>query len=515
MIDLISFKGEMPIIDPKKLPMGNAVTARNCVLSSGSLEASKGLGSAVHTFTSTANETLLRYPYGNGWMSFSEDVDLVRGPIANDEWDRVYWTDGNYPKYSTSDQGGSSSLRLGIPTPAAALIAGELTGAPEDGAIEVNCAYICTYVSKYGEEGPPSFASNIVTRQDGSTIPLTNLPQQVSGEYDIDFIRIYRTESGGIYNHVVDLSIGTTTYDDSTFSEALGSDCPSLDWLPPNNNMKGLTYLGNGVLAGFFGSTLCFSEPYYPHAWPIAYQLAFKDDVVGIGLSASGLVVTTNNEPWLVSGSHPSSMGQLPLDSPYACISKRSMVDMGDYVLYASNDGLVAAAGTDTKLVSSSIIGSTDFKALNPETWKAFRFNDRYFVLHNTGCLSFSPGEGFKHFDVVAEAAYFDKQESELYLLLSDKTVCKWADGAELDAIWKSGILTVPPRVALTCARVDAEGDCIFYLYLDGSLVLSYPVSNPNSFRLPSGYFREAQIQIETQGIIHSVSLAQSPKDLK
>ncbi len=513
-INLTSFKGEMPIIDAKKLPLGQAVIARNCDLSSGSLEAVKGVGAAVHAFTGPESETLTRYPYGKAFMNFGDDVDMVRGPLSNDSWDRVYWTDGLQPKYSTSEQADSSSLDLGVPAPTSGPVMGSVTGTADDGAIEIDCAYIVTYVSKYGEEGPPSSPSVVIPRKDGQTQSVGSLPGQPSGNFNIAKIRIYRTESGGTFNHVIDLTVGASEFADNIKSDELGIDCPSVDWLSPDSRMMGLTYLGNGILAGFFENTLCFCEPYYPHAWPIGYQLAFKDDIVGVGVSGSGLVVATKQEPWLIYGSHPANMNQQMTDTPYACVSKRSMVDMGAYVLYASSDGLVAAAGGESKLVSSGIISSSDFKALNPETWKAFRYDDRYFVIHDTGCLTFSPSEGLKHFDVAAKAAFFDPEESELYLLLADKTVVKWADGENLIVIWRSGILTLPPRVPFTCARIDQEGDCTLRLYYDGELKVDTEIAGSNMFRLPAGVFREVQIELETTGTIHSVSLGQSGREL-
>ncbi len=517
-INLIQFKGELPQVDPKKLPLGNAVTALNCHLSSGSLEPVKGLGAAIHTFPAAAFETLTRHPYrsaATNWLQFSTDVDLVRGPIANDKWDRVYWTDGVYPKIQTSEQSATSSLRLGIPAPASAPVIGASSGVAEEGAIEVDCAYICTYVSKFGEEGPPSVASAITQKLDGMTVQLTSLPGNPSGEYDIDRIRLYRSESGATFNYLSDVLIGVSTFDDSAKSDTLLAPMVTEDWIAPDDSMVGLTYMGNGILAGFFGNTLCFSEPYYPHAWPVGYQLAFKDNIVGIGMSASGLVVTTTAEPWVIMGSHPNAMAQQMLDSPYACVSKRSMVDMGSYVLYASNDGLVAAAGGDAKLVSANVIDSDDFKALNPSTWKAFRFNDRYFVVHDTGCLSFSPSEGLKHFTIAAKAAFFDLEESELYLLLSDKTVCKWGDGSELSATWRSGIFTLPPRVPMACARVDADGPCTLNVYFDGALLMAHAVGDDNMFRLPAGRFRELEVEIVASSTVHSVSLASSPEELR
>lgn len=512
-IDLIGFKGEQPIADPKKLPPGYAVSARNCTLSSGSLEPASGLGPVITTLVTADNGTLVKHPFQKDFRSFGGDVDLIRGPIANDNWERVYWTDGIYPKYSASVNP-NSSLKLGLPAPLAAPIVSQFIEVLPAGAVEVDCSYIATYVTSYGEEGPASPPSSIVTRYDSVTVAVSNLPLAVSGEYDIDRIRLYRTEGFGTFNLVTELPIGTITYDDLVLTEALGTDCVSAEWLAPNPSMIGLTEMGNGMLAGFFGNTLCFCEPYMPHAWPLNYQLAFSEDIVSIAMGASGLVVATKSDPWVVSGSSPSSMYQQKIDQPLGCIAKRSMVDMGAYIMYASSDGIVAVAGSEAKLISSATIGALDFQALGPDLWSAFRHDDRYFAIANGFCLSFSPNEGFKYWDIDIESGFYDKHSGNLYCLLSDRTVKEWAAGDNLSLIWKSGIITTAPRTNLTCARVDSEGQVTLNIFMDGILAQTEVVDSKEMFRLIPLRFREIQIEILGDSIIHSVSLAQSPMEL-
>lgn len=511
-LDLSLFSGEQPRIDPKKLPANAATIARNCAFSSGSLAAAAGVGSNVVQQMPGSGDSLYRHPYAGNFRVFSGDVDLVRGPIANDAWQRVYWTDGDYPKYSTSENP-NGSYRLGIPAPIVAPIAEGPAGEPPSGSVEIETAYVVTYVSAYGEEGPPSPVSNFTTRWDGAFVTLTSFPGMPSGEYNIAYVRLYRVESG-TFNAVATLTVNTTNYTDNVDTDELLAPLPSELWSQPVETMTGLTYIGNGVLAGFFGNTVCFSEPYYPHAWPTSYQLAFPDDVVGIGVSAAGIVVATKGKPWILAGSHPAGMQQMQLDTPAACVAKRSLVDMGEFIVYASNEGLIAAAGTNAKNITMAAMTADDFKALNPESFKAYRMDNLYFALYEGGAFTFSPEEGFKFMPgITADAAFYDVVENALYLLDGAGAVKKFGAGGPLQFLWRSKVFVLPPLGMLTCGRIDADGPVTFTLSVDGADSVQQ-VSDKEPFRLPPGRYRELAVTLSGSSTVHSVTLATSPGEL-
>ena len=70
-------------------------------------------------------KTLFHY-YGENWFSWVDCVEAMRSPIAQDQYNRVYYTDGIYPKV-TDDAiatGGATKpaawYRLGVPAPVTA-----------------------------------------------------------------------------------------------------------------------------------------------------------------------------------------------------------------------------------------------------------------------------------------------------------------------------------------------------------------------------------------------------------
>lgn len=531
-----AFKGELPILDPSLLPEQNAQTARNLYLRRGTLKAEKEPDPRSLT-TVLSPSTLWRYPNGNAgagfWFTWGSYVDVVKSPLANDAWDRVYWTGDGVPKMggidlltSGAEPYPTTSYDLGVPAPSSP----PSVSAPGDRVSESNwpdtvveTAYVVTVVTGYGEESAPTDPSGVIERWDmvsgapaGGDVDIT-LPAIPSGNYNITAKRIYRVESGSVYQLVAEVSAATTTYNDSVDSESLGVALPSEEWDTPDPNMIGLTAIPGGIGVGFFGNTLCFSEPYRLHAWPVSYQLAFQDDIVAIVSTASGLIVVTEGQPVLVTGSSPAAMSPQELDSQQPCISRRSMVDMGDYALYASPDGLVAAGGRDTEVVTRNVMSRDQWQALAPETIHAYRHDGRYIAFYSGGCFSFTPQEGFEFFDVTAEAGYYDIADDTLYLI-QGSSITAWGEGAAMTYTWRSKIFEViPGGEGFNCARVVARTYPVtIRLYADGTLYHERSVADVEIFRLPPGGYlaREWEIEVESTNEVVSIQVASSPTEI-
>lgn len=169
---LQGFGGEAPRVAPRELGEQAAQVARNVDLSRSRLEAIKQpLATAISVQASA--KSIYRYNKaangGNGyWFSFTSEIDVVPSPAARDTWGRVYFAGGDKPRMTAVDiaQGPSgpyplASYGLGIPAPASALTATGPAGSPPTGGVSVATVYVVTFVSKYGEEGPPSPPSSL------------------------------------------------------------------------------------------------------------------------------------------------------------------------------------------------------------------------------------------------------------------------------------------------------------------------------------------------------------------
>lgn len=533
------FRGEMPIVDERLLPEANAQVARNVYLRRGTLKPERAPGPIAGLPNVIAPSSLYRYPNGNNgagfWMIWGggKRVHAVKSPLADDAWQRVYWTGDGPPKMGGIAEitGGAQpfparSFRLGIPAPAAAPV----VAAPTDRVADdeqpltaVQTSYVVTLISRFGEEGPPSFASSPIIRWDmvddapaGGAVNLA-LPAIPSGAHDIVTKRIYRAESSGVFQHVGDVPAAQGSFTDTVPSENMGVSLPSLEWDMPDDRLVGLTSLPGGFLAGYFGNTLCFSEAFYPHAWPVAYQLAFSEDIVGVAAVAGGLVVATNGRPHMITGSSPAAMADMHLDEDQPCVSGRSLVDMGEYAVYASPNGLVAVGGGSAQLLTKAMISKEQWKALKPETIHAYRHDGRYLAFYQGGCFAFTPGEGFEFFDVSATAGWYDLDKDQL-CLIQGNSITAWGSGAAMTLRWRSKLYEVAPGSAgFSCAKVIArQYPVTLRLIADGTTILDLPVTSRNLFRLPAGYAlcRDWEVEVEAAHEVQSVQIASSPSEI-
>ena len=276
---LIRFGGIAPRYSPRLLKDTLATTATDVNLESGRLvpitdNSTTNPSSGVSTLASTTKNGIYKYTDSpERWLQFDEDVDVVRGPIAGDTNDTIYWSGQSFPRMGRSSVILSGApyptgfYRLGIPAPTAAptvavtapttinatvttingsgvltvttasnhgaavdsyvTLAGfgavsgitaeeinntfkivtvpsattltvETNGAataastsgsiadgasfngPSDANLDFETSYVYTFVSAYGEEGPPSAASTVVTTDDNQAVSLSGLQTSTS-----------------------------------------------------------------------------------------------------------------------------------------------------------------------------------------------------------------------------------------------------------------------------------------------------------------------------------------------
>lgn len=516
-----AFDGIKPVKDPLLLAETEATTATNVRLISGTLSALKGT-TTLKALTKTAPLTVFRYGTSatetNYWLEFLADTDVMRSPVVEDSYARLYWTDGSsVPKYapnslilSGADYPGAS-YTLGIPAPAATPVISTFTAPPSATQTDTR-AYVYTYVSAYGEEGPPSAASAFATVDPSSAVGLTGMSVAPAGAYNITLKRIYRsstTSTGTEFQYVAEIPVATTSYSDTKLQAALGEVLPSTNWVAPPTGLKGLKLLPNGAAIGFSGNTAYLSEPNLPHAWPHEYPIG--EAIVGVGVFRQSAVLLTNSYPYLMSGADPQAMSIEKLELQQACVSKRSIVDTGDGVIYASPDGLVSISSGGVSILTKGLLSREQWQAYNPASIVAATHEDRYHMLYTTsggvrGMLVFDfsgQGAALTMSDIntttAVTALYADPRSDTLYMAQGTNIV-RFNAGSALTYVWKSKTFRAPYPTNVGHAQVIAAAYPVtMKVYADGALKHTQSVTSSNVFKLPSG-FRAMDWQFELTG---------------
>lgn len=531
-ISVKTFAGERPKIDPRLLPNESASKAYGCHFDNGNLSPLKR--PALTGISVLPNAKTIYQHLNEHWFAWDKVVNAVASPIADDPWQRVYFTGDGYPKvtnnaiFSGSNMP-ASSYRLGIQAPEVPVI-GVVTEAATD-EVDPNDDetryYTHTFVTEQGEEGPPGEASSAIEilypDEEGTFITLAFSAPNVNAS-NITHRRIYRTATGGgiaDYLFVAEIPISQATFVDNVPGESLGSALDTYDYEMPNENMIGLTSMANGILAGFFDSTVCFSESYLPYAWPSEYQLTTEHEIVTVAALGNTLAVLTKGYPYMFSGITPNAMAGQKLESNQSCVSARSAVIVNGSLIYASPDGLIAFTSSGLTMLTSQIITREQWQELEPSTIEAYHQEGRYLAFYGANLdkgFIFDPTNGdFRHVTATATCGFNSLEDDALYTCQGGN-LSKWeASPAVMDYQWRSKDFEAND-ISFACAMVKGVDVSLsgLRIYVDETEVLHLePGQIPASaFRLPPSRGDSWAFEVYGKGTIHSVSIATTMREV-
>jgi hypothetical protein len=474
-----AFDGLVPKLSPTLLGDNFAQRAENVKLYSGELRYWRG-PTRVHDSPGTGYQSLYRLYNSAGasvFLLWSTNVDVAAGPVADTTDSRIYYTGSGTPKktnYALATSGAepypTSYLEMGLPKPSAAPAATVTVAGT--GTAETR-AYVFTWVSTFGalkEESQPSDPATVTVQPVGATVRINGFPAAPAGAYNITHRRIYRTVVGSAsvsYEFVAEIAIGTTLYDDSLTAAQLGEVLATEGWTPPPATLAGLVALPSGTLAGFVGNTVYFSEPYFPHAWPVAYAITLPvANIIGLGVLGSSLAVMTDTIPIFIHGGIPGEMytEQVQLNEP--CIAKATITGDADSVIYASPNGLVGLASNGRGLLTANLFTTDEWSSLIPATMKAVVYQGRYIGLFpdevpsRAMILSRNDPPALSFIQMPADAMHVDARNGLLFYvdaITGDVYQLDADNNQPVSFEWRSKRWQLEAATTFSCLRLDAD----------------------------------------------------------
>ena len=542
-LTIADFDGIAPLIATDKLADNMATVAMNTRFDRGTLAPWKGAGAPVANLPVTSCKSL--YQYQGSWLASGYRRQFVKALIPGDVFSRLYYTDFTYPKLRS----GSSTYRLGLPRPVAPTVAhtinGEgvhVTGDLTNVALLRQQAYVVTLVDAFGNEGPPSLPTPALECGPGASVDISLTSCLVTGNYNLGagaLFRIYRTNNsstGAVLQYLTERTYGTDSVVDTLEPEELQELLQSQDWIAAPDDNTGLYPTGplaslveypGGILAGHSGSTVYFSVPYVPTAWPYSYTIS--ETVVGVVVIQGGLFVCTTGRPVLITGSSPDTMAVVPVESYEACVNGVTIVDMGDYALYVSPRGIVRAHGNTAELVTEELVGKDQWATLVGDfsLLRAFRYEGKYVLYYGADsagtALIYDPAGGTHTLSQLQNTpvacAFFNSVTGDVYCATPNgltHDVGLFNAGGALNYTWASKDFITPDPLGLQCIRVEASAYPItLTLYADGVNKGSWPVPSKAPLRLPGGYrARRWRVSLYGAGEVSYVQLAESLGEL-
>lgn len=389
--------------------------------------------------------------------------------------------------------------------------------------------------------------------------------------------RIYRTEgTEATFLYVAEIPVATTTYNDTIAGSALGEPLPTLNSLPPPKNLHPIISLPNGCLAGLAGNELCLSDPYMPYSWPQGNRYSFSGSGVALAPAGTNVVVLTDGQPIIFSGTDPEVMSPSVMQTMAPCVAKRGAVDVGGGMVYPSFDGLWIATPGRVEKLTAKLYREEEWSLLAPTTFVAAYQDNAYYaqyeptsgvpqvLVYNT-----TDNDSVTFVEDTFSSLYANPYDGKLYVAAGNRVMLWDGDPASpYTSEWRSAIIQTPKPINFSIAQVHADfqellppdasqqevndalmiagadavgghlnGDSLleleingsrllpvmppvtkkvqFTLYRDEQPVYTRSVTSSTPFRLPSGFMCEVhQVGISTSIPVYSVTIAQTVAEL-
>ena len=322
------------------------------------------------------------------------DVELGKGDLNTDGWAAYEPPFTSFP--TDPSTGVPSAFSNLAPNFLDLQLWADLTpGSLGTSAQEETRAYVYTWVTAYGEEGPPS-APSLLDGYDNATWVVGLQPPLAE---DMGILRnivktnIYRTmasvQGGTVYFFVGSVSANATTFTDNYTDDVVATNLilPSTTWFGPPTALQGFVAMPNGMMAGFKANEVWFSEPFRPHAWPAGYVMTTDYPIIGLGVTGTTLVAATQFNPQAFTGVNPSTMSQNRIPLPEPCMSRGGILSTENGVYYPSANGLVKVTGGGVAAnITQSWISRDKWDKYTPQKFvRAAKNVSTYFAFGTTG----------------------------------------------------------------------------------------------------------------------------------
>ncbi len=524
VIDLTTFKGEIPKLSAKLLPEGNADTALNCGLESGNLKPMAGVTTGIEPM---AEDIQTIHKRGAEFLAFAGIVNVARSFVSASN--RLIYTGSGYPK----EYDGSSHIRLGIAAPTNALTI-HLTGTPVEGDTIRSVSYVYTRVSKRSDgsdvESAPSAPTGVTDIYSSQSVAVSGFTTSgMPTGTAVSHYRLYRLTSGlagAEYQFVKEIttSEGVGEVSDAVPDSDLGEVLPTTEWTAPPETLSGLVATSHGMMYGFVGNRIYPSEVFIPYAYPEAYAMTVESDIVAIGYTGSMVVVLTKTVPYLLYGQSPENLELKRLGHAQPCVSARSVVNVPGGVIYAAPDGLfmVNESGQGS-LLTKDLFTREQWAAKTPANAIGFYFDESYLCFFN------GTNDGFQiNLETGIYSVYetsqniyggmYSPEDDKLYLIQTDgaaREVVSWRTGAGISYSWKSKIFSFPYYMAMTAGMVQGSfGSLSITLYVDGVAQDPVTVSSDDVFRFSPVLGQEFQVLLNGTSHVDRVKIGQSAAEV-
>jgi hypothetical protein len=375
-------------------------------------------------------------------------------------------------------------------------------------------AFVFTQVNLFGEEGAPS--PPVVVTYDlmqSVSISLPAAPPTSQGWVPITGCRVYGTvsSSSGLADYqLIGESPGNIgrQFKVATKPEEWGRALNTINYFPPPDGLIGITAMPNGIIAGFRGTEIWFSESYKPWAFNPENVITLQYGIIGIKLNGSALVVITSAFPYIVQGATPDAMMERKLGQQQAGLSKRGMCDCGSFIAYLSNDGIVLVENGQASLtMSQRFFTRFDWRGLYGALFSKMElafFDGTLYCFTDTGVgfsIRFDEAEAqFSRIDTPVTANFVLPLTDSLYVAQGNSLFIFGNAASFRPFSWTSREYILPTPMNYGALQTIGFGQYKVEVLVDGQVRYSADVMGNHTTKLPSGFkSRKWRVRLSSQ----------------
>lgn len=459
------FGNEIPILADHLLPDGYAKQAQNCNTEKGMISSFRAPSREEAISLTTCKSVYQHTENSNDhWVVDTTARHYCKSPISGDSYERAYFTGEAEARFFANDNvsgGGfddsTDYYKLGIPAPATA------PTVTTTGGGAVYRGYVYAFVNSYGEEGPPSpvgsdddYNTGYVTIDSIEAFPSTRA---------IDRIYLYRTNASGTGSAEFQFVLEATLFDDGEdyvvgdyviYDDGGGQDLykcttnhsaaawngahftqgenvadadllsvfPKTNFDPPPSGLTNLISLASGSFCGFVGNIVYFSEPFLPHAWPSEYQISVDMTIESMAHDKNEITVTGNGRPYVLYGSHPSTMSRVRSSEDFPGLDIRGACSGNGGRFFVSKRGIIFNSGEEFTNIIDNLIDTEEWAAYNHTSVHLTWYNKKLFVFDSVSEEGFFIDFSKNILSIVPLNIYFHAThvatDGELYFVQDD-----------------------------------------------------------------------------------------------
>jgi len=211
---------------------------------------------------------------------------------------------------------------------------------------------------------------------------------------------IYRISKGyqptTEFKLVARVPVNVATFDDYLLNDDLRDVIPtsytsnagtSIEAFPPTQNFYGMAGPHNGMLIGWIGGSIFYSESGKPDYWSTLYRLEAKGEVVACVPNGSGIVVITTLGVQTITGSQPLAMFISDSLSGYSGLTKRTVASGMTGIYFLSRAGIIKVEYGATTNITQKTLGPKYFENYDVDSATMEIVNERIYLSNDNGTM--------------------------------------------------------------------------------------------------------------------------------